>query len=199
MLNKILYRSITYTQAARGARLKKSPSSRTFKLRGPQVAGLCWRIFMFAPKKPNSGHRRTVKVKIKTKKRDDRLTARLTSYACWPSKYCRLLIEGGRMNDTPGVTYTAIRGAYDMPAHERRIRRSIYGNKRVIERVVKVRRSARMSGLKCGCAWRIFVNNLYFSVNFKHNFALCFNESSKTFYFKHFIFTNITNNIAFNK
>jgi ribosomal protein S12 len=47
-------------------RVKKSPSSRTFKLRKhPQIAGSNWRVFYHSPKKPNSGKRRVAKIKIK--------------------------------------------------------------------------------------------------------------------------------------
>ncbi len=78
-----------------------------------------------------------------------RLTAKVTGYNNFPSRYRRLLIEGGRANDTPGVTYTAIRGAWEMPWHlEKTKRRSIYGIKRPDEKITKLKKSLRMRGMK---------------------------------------------------
>lgn len=126
-------------------RKKKRPSSRTYKLRkNPQVCSITRRIFFHSPKKPNSGKRRVAKVKIRHHKRRDRLTARITGYNYFPKRFFRLLIRGGRMNDTPGVTYTAIRHAYDFPPHFDKVtRRSIYGVRRPDDSHQHIRRVFR--------------------------------------------------------
>lgn len=47
-------------------------------------------------------------------------------YLC--SRYNRVLVEGGRANDLPGVGYTVIRGKFDFsPVVTKKRRRSIYG------------------------------------------------------------------------
>ena len=139
----------TYSQIVRGCRIKKAPSTRTFKLRkNPQIVTIVWRIFYASPKKPNSGKRRVAKARVRHVKRRDRLTARLTSYAYFPRKYARLLVRGGRANDTPGVTYSGIRGAYDFRGHlERKKSRSFYGLKRPTANVARINRSVRKSGI----------------------------------------------------
>lgn len=111
-------------------RTKKLNHCRTPKLYGqPQILTTCWRITFSNPKKPNSGKRRVAKCQIKHVNIRDRLTCRLSSYGEFPAKYMRLLIRGGRANDTPGVSYTAIRGTHGFLPHKaRKRRRSLYGN-----------------------------------------------------------------------
>ena len=131
-------------------RIKKRPHSRTFKLRGgPHVAAVIWRIVYRSPKKPNSGKRRVAKAKIKHCKRRDRLTARLIGYDFFPRKFFSLLIRGGRANDVPGVTYSAIRGAYDFRGHFNKIRRrSFYGLKRPTASIKHIPHHMRKQGIR---------------------------------------------------
>ena len=131
-------------------RVKKAPHTRTFKLRKhPQVAGSNWRLFFHSPKKPNSGKRRVAKIKIKHVKRRDRLTARITGYTSFPRKFGKILVRGGRANDTPGVTYSGIRGVYDFRGHmDKHYRRSFYGVKRYAAFVYRIRKSLRKQGIK---------------------------------------------------
>nr|APW82431.1 rps12 [Laurentiella strenua] len=78
-----------------------------------------------SPKKPNSASRHIAKVKLTTTRN---VTARLpgTGYVC--SRYNRVLVNGGRANDLPGVGYTLVRGVYDFsPLVGKRKRRSVYG------------------------------------------------------------------------
>lgn len=140
----------TLSQATRSyKRINKRPSSRTFKLRkNPHVGTIIWRIFIKSPKKPNSGKRRVAKAKIRHVKRRDRVTARLIGYDIFPRKYFRLLIRGGRANDTPGVTYSGVRGAYDFKGHlGRNTRRSFYGLKRPKHKIVHIPKKMRALGI----------------------------------------------------
>ena len=106
-------------------------------------------MFYESPKKPNSGKRRVAKARIRHVKRHDRLTARLVGYAYFPKKYFRLLARGGRGNDTPGVTYSGIRGAFDFkPHHDKEYRRSFYGVKRRTDTIAYVPRILRRQGIK---------------------------------------------------
>lgn len=113
-------------------RKKKKPSSRTFKLRKrPQLSGVVRRMFIMSPKKPNSGKRRVAKIVIKHAKRRDRITARIVGYDYLLRKFAHVLVRGGRANDTPGVTYSCIRGSLDfVPFYGKKSRRSFWGLKR---------------------------------------------------------------------
>ena len=100
-----------------------------------------WRIFFASPKKPNSGKRRVSKARIRHAQRHDRLTARLTASNMFPRKFQKVLIRGGRANDTPGVTYTAVRGAHDLGAPiDKNRRRSFYGVKRPVTQIQHIRK-----------------------------------------------------------
>lgn len=100
--------------------------SRTPRLQNrPHVKGIVNKVTTMSPKKPNSAVRHVAKVTLTSKLR---VTARLPgiNYLC--SKYNRVLVEGGRANDLPGVGYTLVRGVYDFsPVIYKKKRRSIYG------------------------------------------------------------------------
>ena len=84
-----------------------------------------------SPKKPNSGKRRVAKVLIKHVAKRDRLTARIVGYDYLLRKFAHVLVRGGRANDTPGVTYSCIRGSLDfVPFYGKKNRRSFWGLKR---------------------------------------------------------------------
>ena len=73
-----------------------------------------------------------------------KLTSRLPGKGYLCAKYNRVLIEGGRANDLPGVGYTAVRGAYDFsPVVGKVKRRSIYGVSRPAGYTAFIRRSLR--------------------------------------------------------
>jgi small subunit ribosomal protein S12 len=94
-----------------------------------------------SPKKPNSAVRHIAKVTLTN---GIRVTARLPgiNYLC--SKYNRVLVEGGRANDLPGVGYTLVRGVYDFsPVIYKKRRRSIYGVSRPDGLSKYVRKSTR--------------------------------------------------------
>ena len=124
----------TSIQSARRKRLFKKSSlkykfptfSRTPILKKcPQAKGIVTKITTMSPKKPNSAVRHVAKVDLNN---GLRLTGRLPGKGYLCSKYNRVLIEGGRANDLPGVGYTAIRGAFDFsPVVGKKKRRSVYG------------------------------------------------------------------------
>ena len=93
--------------------------------RRPQVKGIVNKVTTMSPKKPNSAVRHVAKVTLTNKLR---VTARLPGIGYLCAKYNRVLVEGGRANDLPGVGYTLIRGVYDFsPVIFKKKRRSIYG------------------------------------------------------------------------
>jgi small subunit ribosomal protein S12 len=119
-----------------------TPSSRTPILkRCPQVKGIVTKVVTMSPKKPNSAIRHVAKVDLTS---GLRLTARLPGKGYLCGKYSRVLIEGGRANDLPGVGYTVIRGVYDFSAVVGKIkRRSVYGVSRPSGHSKHIRRSVR--------------------------------------------------------
>lgn len=121
----------------------KNPSlSRTPILkRCPQSKGIVTRVVTMSPKKPNSAIRHVAKVNLNS---GLRLTARLPGKGYLCAKYNRVLVEGGRANDLPGVGYTAVRGVYDFsPVVGKVKRRSVYGVSRPSGFSNHIRRSLR--------------------------------------------------------
>jgi len=100
-----------YNQLCKTTRKKKKKLNKTPALnRCPQKKGVCTKLVLRAPKKPNSALRKLVKL---------RLTNRKLVYAYIPGEghnlqeYSTVLIRGGRVKDLPGVKYHLIRGKLD--------------------------------------------------------------------------------------
>ena len=121
---------------------KPTYNSRTSILKScPQVKGIVTRVVTMSPKKPNSAIRHVAKIDLTN---GLRLTARLPGKGYLCGKYSRVLVEGGRANDLPGVGYTVIRGVYDFsPVIGKVKRRSIYGVSRPSGFSKHIRRSIR--------------------------------------------------------
>jgi small subunit ribosomal protein S12 len=97
-------------------------------LKNPQIKGICTKVFMRTPKKPNSAMRKVAKVKLSTKKT---VEAYIPGEGHNLRQYSVVLIRGGRVPDLPGVKYKIIRGKYDLqPVKNRKTSRSKYGVKR---------------------------------------------------------------------
>ena len=78
-----------------------------------------------SPKKPNSANRHISKVTLTN---DLKVSCRLPGKGNLCAKFNRVLVEGGRANDLPGINYTLKRGSYDFtPVFGKKKRRSIYG------------------------------------------------------------------------
>ena len=113
----------------KGARKKKSARIKTPALKkNPQVKGVCVKIFIRTPKKPNSALRKVSKVKLSN-------GLKVESYIPGEGhnlqEYSVVLVRGGRIPDLPGVKYHNIRGKYDFQGvKNRKQSRSQYGTKR---------------------------------------------------------------------
>ena len=108
----------------------------------PQLKGIVNKVATMSPKKPNSAVRHVAKVTLTNSLR---VTARLPGIGYLCSKYNRVLVQGGRANDLPGVGYTLVRGVYDFsPVIFKRKRRSIYGTARPDGFTKFIRRSLRV-------------------------------------------------------
>lgn len=116
--------------------LRHSPHKRPKKITqlkalrgGPQKKGICTKIRIVKPKKPNSSQRKIARVRVSHKRQ---ISAYIPGQGHNLREYSVVLIRGGRANDLPGVRYSLIRGKYDFHFSERIDRqkgRSKYGKK----------------------------------------------------------------------
>lgn len=104
--------------------LKNAPTKQS----SPQKRGVCTKVTVTTPKKPNSAMRKIAKV---------RLTNGLEATTYIPGighnlqEHSVVLIRGGRVRDLPGVRYHIIRGTLDAQGvANRKQGRSKYGAKR---------------------------------------------------------------------
>jgi small subunit ribosomal protein S12 len=111
------------------ARTKKIYKKKTRVLnKNPQIKGVCIKIFIKTPKKPNSALRKVAKVKLSNGKRTE---AYIPGEGHTLQEYSIALMRGGRVPDLPGVKYTLIRGKYDfLGVKGRKTSRSCYGTKK---------------------------------------------------------------------
>lgn len=88
------------------------------------------------------------KCKLRRSKRHDRVTIRMPGTNYFPRKFGKVLVGGGRANDTPGVGYRGIRGYMDFIGHIDKVRsRSFWGLKRPKETVTYFSRKLRKEGI----------------------------------------------------
>lgn len=119
----------TYNQLCKNKRIQKKKRKKTPALEQcPQKKGICTKLILKTPKKPNSALRKLAKLKLSNKKR---------VYAYIPGEgehslqeYSNVIIRGGRVKDLPGIKYHIIRGKLDFPGlTKRKTSRSKYGTK----------------------------------------------------------------------
>jgi len=95
----------------------------------PQRRGVCTRVLVTSPKKPNSANRKIAKVLLVNKVN---ITAFIPGIGHNLNKHGTVLVRGGRVKDLPGVRYKLIRGKYDLGGIFKRFNgRSKYGTKKV--------------------------------------------------------------------
>ena len=119
----------TYNQLCKNKRIRKQNKTKTPALeKAPQKKGICTKLVLRTPKKPNSALRKLAKLKLTNKKR---------IYAYIPGEgehslqeYSNVLIRGGRVKDLPGIKYHLVRGKLDFAGMvSRKTSRSKYGTK----------------------------------------------------------------------
>jgi small subunit ribosomal protein S12 len=94
--------------------------------RCPQKKATCLKVFLLAPKKPNSAQRKIVKIVLTATKR--KTHAHIPGIKHSLQRYSTVLIRGGRVRDLPGVKYRTIRGKFDLRrVYNRTKARSKYG------------------------------------------------------------------------
>jgi small subunit ribosomal protein S12 len=93
----------------------------------PQKKGICIKLVLRTPRKPNSALRKLAKLKLTNNKR---------VYAYIPGEghnlqvYSTVLMRGGKVKDLPGVKYHLVRNKFDLSGlKSRKTSRSKYGTK----------------------------------------------------------------------
>ena len=105
-------------------KLKKTPALESC----PQKKGICLKIFLRTPKKPNSALRKLTKLRLTSTKKV--ITAYIPGEGHNLQDYSAVLIRGGRVKDLPGVKYHLVRGKFDFSGlKDRKTSRSLYGTK----------------------------------------------------------------------
>ena len=99
----------TINQLVRKARKKIANKSKSPALQGcPQKKGVCLRVYIVKPKKPNSAERKVVRVRLST---GQEVTCHVPGEGHNLQEHSVVLIRGGRVKDLPGVRYKVVRGA----------------------------------------------------------------------------------------
>ena len=123
----------TINQLRKKKRVKKKNLNKTPALnKCPQKKGICMKLTIRNPRKPNSAKRKVVKVNI--------TSTRKNIYVYIPGegdhylqKYSTVLIRGGRVKDLPGIKYHLVRGKLDFAGlKNRKTSRSKYGTKKIL-------------------------------------------------------------------
>ena len=106
-------------------KLKKTPALD----KCPQKKGICTKLVLRTPKKPNSALRKIVKLKLTNSKR---VYAYIPGEGHNLQEYSNVLIRGGRVKDLPGIKYHLVRGKLDFSGlQNRKTSRSKYGTKKI--------------------------------------------------------------------
>ena len=119
----------TINQLVKNIRIKKKHKNFKKDLDGkPQRKGVCVRIFIQTPRKPNSALRKVAKVRLNNRKL---INAYITGEGHNLREHSTVLLRGGRVKDLPGMKYKLIRGIYDFRGLEKKkTSRSKYGTKK---------------------------------------------------------------------
>lgn len=93
----------------------------------PQKKGICLKVRVQTPKKPNSGLKKIARVRLSTGRI---VCVYIPGIGHNLNTHSIILVRGGRCKDIPGCNYKAIRGVYDLlPVKNRFRKRSKYGVK----------------------------------------------------------------------
>jgi len=121
----------TFSQTLRSPKLKKLKTKTSPRLKGnPQKKAVCLRVLTISPKKPNSANRRIVKASLTHYK--VRIIAKVPGESHTLQQHSTILIKGARVRDLIGVSYSVVRGKYDLSGvPNRKTSRSRFGVKKI--------------------------------------------------------------------
>lgn len=120
----------TLKQLIRKPRLKNRYLDKTPALeKSPQKKGICVKLIVKAPKKPNSALRKIAQVKLTN---DKKVFAYIPGEGHNLQEYSAVLVRGGSVKDLPGVKYHLVRNKFDLlGVSKRNTSRSKYGTKKL--------------------------------------------------------------------
>lgn len=95
----------------KGKRARHAVSPALANTSSPALKGVCLRVGVVRPKKPNSGERKTARVKLSS---GALVTAYIPGEGHNIQQHSVVLVRGGRAQDCPGVRYHLVRGALDL-------------------------------------------------------------------------------------
>lgn len=95
----------------KGKRARHAVSPALANTNCPALKGVCLRVGVVRPKKPNSGERKTARVKLSS---GAVVTAYIPGEGHNIQQHSVVLVRGGRAQDCPGVRYRLVRGALDL-------------------------------------------------------------------------------------
>ena len=94
----------------------------------PFKRGVCLKVSVMGPKKPNSAQRKFAKVRLSN---GAEVLAYIPGEAHTLQEHSVVMVRGGRVKDLPWVKYHIVRGKYDAnPVDGRKQSRSLYGSKK---------------------------------------------------------------------
>ena len=120
----------TINQLCKKKRKKRIKKNKTpALLSSPQKKGVCLKIFLRTPKKPNSALRKLARIRLSN---DKRVNVYIPGEGHTLQEYSTVLMRGGRVKDLPGVKYHLVRGKFDLTGLKtRKTSRSKYGTKKL--------------------------------------------------------------------
>ena len=120
---------VTLNQLCQKGRKKKRKLNKTPALeKCPQKKGICAKLVLRTPKKPNSALRKIVKLRLSNNKQ---VYAYIPGEGHNLQEYSTVIIRGGRVKDLPGIKYHLVRGKLDFSGlANRKTSRSKYGTKK---------------------------------------------------------------------
>ncbi len=92
-------------------RARHAVSPALSSIHAPAKKGVCLKVGITRPKKPNSGERKTARVRLSTGRT---ITAYIPGEGHNIQQHSVVLVRGGRAQDCPGVRYRLVRGALDL-------------------------------------------------------------------------------------
>lgn len=121
----------TINQVSKKKRSFKERRSTSPALKGcPQKKGICSKVYIENPKKPNSAMRKCCKLLLTSTKQYVR--AYIPGMGHNIQEHSLLLVQGGRIPDLLGMRLKVMRGCLDaLPVNDRKKGRSKYGVKKV--------------------------------------------------------------------
>ncbi|KAF3360788.1 hypothetical protein VdG1_01101 [Verticillium dahliae VDG1] len=118
----------------KGKRARHAVSPALADVGAPGLKGVCIKVGIVRPKKPNSGQRKTARVRLSN---GQQVTAYISGEGHNIQQHSVVLVRGGRSQDCPGVRYHLVRGALDLGGVANRVSsRSKYGTAKPKKAVV---------------------------------------------------------------